>query len=324
MKFATKALLILMLFFSIEGEAQPIESETPYFPWFTGPLLTPTPVNMEPGHPAIAVSLTVFSSYGLYNDRWAIESIDSILTINPFLDYQFALTERTGIEIQLQSFTNIAYGGSNTSFGDANVLFGYQVSNDIRGTWVPDARFLINVTFPTGKYDQLDPDHPLREVTGRGAFFFGPNLSLQKIFHFNGTSFIFHWATGYFFPLRSRIKGVSLYGGMVDTDGKILSGQYFDLFLAGEYAITQRWAIAFELEFTYQFQSKEFKGVAGVLENGEEAKIGLPAAAQLLFLPEVQYNFTPLSGIIIGGYFSLAGRNFFAVAGGFVSYGYVF
>jgi hypothetical protein len=102
---------------------------------------------MEPGHPAIEPSVTVYSTYGLYNDNWGIEDVDSILTINPFLEYLFAFTERTGIELQIQSFTNISGGKSSTSFRDTNGLFGYQLANDVKGTWIPDARFFLNVTF---------------------------------------------------------------------------------------------------------------------------------------------------------------------------------
>lgn len=319
--------LLISSFHAYAGQHEQVaylDVETPEIPWFTGPLLTPTSINMEPGHPAIEPSVTVYSTYGLYNDNWGIKDIDSILTINPFLEYLFALTERTGIELQIQSFTNISGGKSSTSFGDTNVLFGYQLANDVKGTWIPDARLILDVTFPTGKYDKLDPKQPLREITGRGAFFFGPNLSFQKLLHFQDKFFVLSWAFGYFFPLRTHIKGVSLYGGSPDTRGSIIPGQYFDAFIAGQYAITQRWAVGFELEFLYQFRARGFRGFTGTTDNGSKAKVGFPSAAQVLFLPEIQYNFSARSGILAGGYFSLTGKNFPAVAGGFFAYLYVF
>ena len=81
--------------------------EVPYYPWFTGPLLAPTSINMEPGHPAIEPSVTIFWNYGDYTDDWKLEKGNSSVTINPYVDFQFAITERTGIELQVQSFTTI-------------------------------------------------------------------------------------------------------------------------------------------------------------------------------------------------------------------------
>lgn len=117
--------------------------ELPYHPWFTGPLLTPTPINMEPGHPAIEPSITVFWNYGNYSDDWKLKTGNNSVTINPYLDFQFAITERTGVELQAQSFTTIRNGESTTNYADTNILFGYQVSNDQKNSWVPDFRFLL-------------------------------------------------------------------------------------------------------------------------------------------------------------------------------------
>lgn len=296
----------------------------PYHAWFTGPLLTPTPINMEQGHPAIEPSVTIFWNYGKYTDNWGLEKGDDSVTINPYLDFQFALTERTGVELQLQSFTTIKNSKSTTSYADTNILLGYQISNDQKQTWVPDCRFLLEIILPTGKYKGLNPEFNFDDVTGQGAYFIGPNLAFQKSFYFPENVFIFHWSIGYFFPTKTKINGLSLYGGGEGTDGTIRPGQFLTAFIAGEYSLTQRWVIGFESEFLYQLPSSDFQGTPGIGNDGLSISVGIPSSSQLIFLPEIQYNFNATSGLLLGGWFSLIGKNTRAYAAGFLAYLYVF
>ena len=168
---------------------------------------------MEPGRPAIEPSITVFWNYGEYTNSWELETGNPSVTINPFLDFQFAITQRTGVEIQAQSFTVIRDGQSTTNYAYTNILFGYQVSNDQKDTWIPDFRVLLEVVFPTGKYDKLNPRRNFDDVTGQGAYFLGPNISYQKLYYLPKSHFVFHWAVGYLFPSRASIKDLSVYGG---------------------------------------------------------------------------------------------------------------
>jgi len=43
-----------------------------YSPWFTSPLLSPTPINMHPGHPSIEPAIRVINTYGVYNSSWKL------------------------------------------------------------------------------------------------------------------------------------------------------------------------------------------------------------------------------------------------------------
>ena len=58
----------------------PNENLLTYTPWFTGPLLAPTPINMKPGHPAIEPSFTIFNTYGKYNSNWNLKKQSSKTT----------------------------------------------------------------------------------------------------------------------------------------------------------------------------------------------------------------------------------------------------
>ena len=318
-------LLIPCLVFGIQKKIVVHQGvELSYQPWFTGPLLTPTSINMEPGHPAIEPSVTIFWNYGNYSNDWELKKENRSVTINPYVDFQFAITKRTGIELQVQSFTTIRNGESTTGYADTNILFGYQVSDDQKNSWVPDFRFLLEIIFPSGKYDKLDPKKDFNDATGQGAFFIGPNLAFQKLFYLPRNFFILQWAVGYFFPSRTTVKGFNLYGGGKGTKGKIRPGKFLTAFISGEYSLSQRWVIGFESEFFYQFPSSKFEGTTGIQLDGLLASIGKPSSSQLIVLPELQYNFNAHSGLLMGGWFSLIGKNTKAFAAGFIGYLYIF
>lgn len=159
---------------------------------------------------------------------------------------------------------------------------------------------------------------------GREPFLIGPNLAFQKLLYLPENFLVLHWSFGYFFPTQAKVKDFNLYGGGKGTKGKIRPGQLLSAFIAAEYSLSQRWVIGFETEFFYQLPSSKFKGDPGIQPDGTPASVGISSLAQWMFLPEVQYNFNAHSGLLIGGWFSLIGKNTKAYAAGFLAYLYVF
>lgn len=298
--------------------------ELPYEPWFTGTLLAPTPVNMAPGHPAIEPSITIFNSYGRYDSDWSFKKTENIWTINPLIDFQFGFTENTGLEIYTAFVTNFRDGKSSTRLSDTIVLLGYQASNDVKDTWIPDCRLFLQTIFPSGSYDRLDPTRVTIDFSGQGAYFFGPSISYQKLFYFQKNFFSLHLSVGYFFPTRTRVRDISVYGGTIGTAGSIRPGQSFIGFFSGEYSINQRWVISYDTVFLYQRKTSRFKGDPGLNPDGSLATVGLPSSNQISIAPTIEYNFSPTDGLFFGVWFTVAGRNSSAFASGFVAYVYVF
>ena len=111
-----------------------------HFPWFTGPLLAPTPINMDPKHPAIQPSLTVFNTFGTYDSDWEFRKQGNIWAINPFVDFQFGITDYLGVEILASAISNFQKGRTATHFEYTLVPFGYQTLNEAKGSWVTDFR----------------------------------------------------------------------------------------------------------------------------------------------------------------------------------------
>ena len=298
--------------------------EVPFEPWFAGPSLSPTAVNMEIGHPAIQPTLTVFNAYGRYNNRWKRKNQKNVWTVNTSVDFQFATSKNTGFEFLGSFSSNYRDGKSSTHLTDTIILFGYQLAHDQKGSWVPDSRLAFQTTFPTGKYKRLDRKKQGIDSTGDGAYFFGPNLSFQKLFYLPKSFFVLHWSLGYSIPTRAHIKGFSSYLGGKDTSGSLRPGNSFAAFLSGEYSLTQRWVLAFDTIFLHQGKSRSFRGTRGLNRKGRPAKVGLPTFVQMSFAPEIEYNFSPRLALVAGGWVTLFGRNAEAFVSAFIDIAYVF
>ncbi len=326
MKLAPTLLLTPLIAFAVEtlpAASVPSETQLPYIPWFTGPLLAPTPVNMQPGHPAIEPSLTVFNTYGSYNTHWKCKKQDRTWTINPLIDFQFGITNNLGIETLVSSISNFKNGQSSTHLQDTTVFFGYQVSNDIKDSWVPDFRIDLQEIFPTGKYQKLNPAKQRIDSTGFGSFQTGLVLIFCKLFYLPDNFFSLRGSLGYLFPSIANVKGFNAYGGGYGTKGKARLGQTLTAFLSGEYSINQRWVLAFDSEFLFQRKS-HFTGKRGLTATGDIASTTLPSSVQISFAPEVEYNFNALSGLLAGVWFTVTGKNSPAFASAFLAYVYVF
>ncbi len=318
--FISLLLFLPALVFSLEDgfhRAASTKGE-PYTPWFTGPILAPTPVNMRPGHPAIQPTVTIFDTYGSYNSHWKVKKEPKIWAINPLVDFQFGITDYLGIEIDVAFISNFQKGQSSTHFQDSWLFFGYQVSNDIKNSWVPDFRLLIQEIFPTGKYQKLDPKKVAIDSTGQGSYQTGIVLAFQKLLYPENHFFALHWSLAYlFFQSKVDVKGLNTYGGSLETKGKARPGQTLIGIISGEYSMNQNWVFAFDLQSSHERKS-HFSGKTGT------APVTLPASTQISISPGLEYNFNANNGLIFGTWFTLAGKNTNAFASLYGSYVHLF
>lgn len=300
------------------------QPEVPFELWLTGPFLSPTAVNMEPRHPAIEPAIAGFAIYGQYNDDWKMEKEPTIWAINPILDYQFGITDRIGIEVLVPYIFNYRDGKTFDHFQDTIVNLGFQLADDIKDTWVPDFRLLIQTLFPSGNFHRLDPDLFGLDQTGQGAIQTGFELAFQKLFYLPNGFFMLHWSFGYLYPQETKIEGFNAFGGGFDTKGTLRPGETFIAFLSGEYAFTSHWVFAIDFQFFHQTKTSEFRGRLGIDRLGNEAKVGLDPVTQIAATPSIEYNFTSHTGMLFGTWFTIAGRNASAFASLFFALIHIF
>lgn len=287
--------------------------EVPYVPWFTGTALAPSAVNASPGHP-VAASVTSFSAtYGKYEDNWRLRKTENIWAINPFFELFVGMNDLIGIDIYASFISNFKKGQNSTHLQDTIFLLGFQIAKDIPRTWIPDIRFLIQETIPTGNYQKLNPKKLGIDSTGQGSFQTGFNIVTQKLFQMEENFLLLKWTVGYLFPAPTRVKGLNTYGGGPGTLGKVFPGQTLMLYFSGEYSLNQKLVLAFDSFFEYQGKST-FSGKLGSNSSGVKNLVGTPPAIQISVAPQVEYNFSGRSGVLFGVWATVFGKNSTAFA----------
>ncbi len=289
-----------------------------YPQWFTGPLLSLTPVTMDIGHPAIEPSLSVTNNYGFYDQNGSLKKISNIISIQPFVDFQFALNKFMGLEILASSSTNFSKGSSSTHLDDTSLFLGFQALKDQPGSWIPDFRVLFQEIFPTGKYKNLDPKKHKTDLTGQGAFSTGVNFVTQKLFQLkNGHKFCIEASIGWLIPSSVKIEGISYYGGNPQTDTKVYPGSFFNGFLVGQYSLSRTWGLTLETIYTQGLKGKKAM-------SSQNQDVFVPKYYQLSLAPEIQHTLSNNLGLILGGWFTVLGENSDAFAQGFFAVLYIF
>lgn len=288
-----------------------------YAQWFMGPILTPNPTTVPPAHPGLELDLIASKNYGFYDSHGKLKHTPAIWGIRPLFDFQMGFNSILGAEIIGSMVTNFSQGESSTHLADSIFRLGFQVSTDKEDSWVPDFRILFQETFPTGNYQKLDQKKKGTDSTGQGSFQTGIQFVFQKAFLSKESHpFRLRGSIGYFVPSAVTVKGLNYYGGDPKTRGTAYLGKYYVGFLYGEYALSRTWALACELNYQ--------QGEKGKFTRKKGIEIKIPSFNQLSVLPEIQHTFTENFGIIIGGWFTVSGKNSLAFSKVFGSVLFIF
>ena len=121
----------------------------------------------------------------------------------------------------------------------------------------------------------------------------------------------------YTIPNSVHVKGYNLYGGGHHTRGTIYPGQSLVVLFGFEISLTQRWAIANDIQYLH-VNKTHFKGRKGKT-NGVKNVVGFPSSEQFSLAPAIEYDFSAYVGVIAGVWFSVAGRNALDFASGVVA-----
>jgi len=187
------------------------------------------------------------------------------------------------------------------------LLFSFQLINGNKN--LPYLRLLVLETFPTGKYNKLDPNVSQAQISGEGVFVTTLGLAAEKIYDW----FYYHpirirWNFLVDIPSSVSVEGVNFYGGTSNTKGKVKTGTSFYFLLSPEISITQKWV--FGLDIIYQKQLKgSFSGDKGNNLDGSLAKINIFQQDSFQLAPAIEYNFNSRMGILGGVWFTVFGRN---------------
>ena len=206
----------------------------PYQQWFTGPILTPTPITMPVGHPGLEVACLVGETYGYYNSQWHVDSTPSIWSTGPYVDFQIGFNKFLGAEYIGALLTNFSQGAHYTHLVDSIFRFGFQILTDQNNSWIPDFRILLQETVPTGKYQKLNPNKQGTDVTGQGSFQTGIHFAFQKLFHpIKNHDFRLRWTFGYFVPASVHVRGFNYLGEVLRLREQSIQDNIFQAIYVG-------------------------------------------------------------------------------------------
>lgn len=292
-------------------------------PWYTGPLLAPSAHLIPKGVANIQPYLFLTGNYGHYTNSGSNESMPTLFNVNPQIIGLVGVLEHMEAVIAIQANYNSQNHESSFNFGDMSVGLGFDLLRE--KPYVPALLLSIQETFPTGKYQKLNPSKGGVDATGAGTYSTKVGLNFSKLvwWWIPAHPMSFRLAVSYSFPSIVHVKGFNAYGGGYGTDGRVHPGQSLGIDFGYEYSFTQHWAGALDIVYTYKLES-HFSGKQGVDANGQPAVVGGPFSEQLSLAPAIEYNWNENLGFIGGLWFTVWGRNSLSFVSGVLSVAYTF
>lgn len=287
-------LLFLLLLFATGFCVEPYPAKRP---WLTGPLFTPSGEVISRGHFNLEPYFLATTKTGTYGDNWRAEKMPHFYQIATQVVLKVGLTERANLTIIGQSVTNETAGKCMNRFGDLPIGFDYQlIDGDI------PLKLTVQETFPLGKYQRLNLLNNGIDAIGFGSFSTKIGLTTSKLFNLPRERFLSlcgNASVVLFSPVP--INGLSTHGGDSSTKGTFYPGTLFAFCSSMELTITKNWVFACDALGQFSLKSR-FRG-----HSVED--VGSPFAVQVSLAPAIEYNFNKSIGIIVGPWFTIAGKN---------------
>lgn len=106
-------------------------------------------ITPEKEHPALEVTIGGKCTYGFYNDNWQTKNVPNLWSFFNYYDAQLGISSILGLEIIASWTNNFSKSAYSVHIQDTTVRLGFQVCNEVPGTWIPDFRIILQEVFPT-------------------------------------------------------------------------------------------------------------------------------------------------------------------------------
>lgn len=293
-------------------------------PWLTGPLFAPSSVTLPPGHFNIEPYLSSTAILGIYDEKGKAVSAKTFWTNQCETSIQVGLLSWLDMQFTPTFFWNYSQNAGCSGIGDLPIILDIQLYNNqfYPNHWFPSVKLSITETCPLGRYDHLNPKKKGTQAGGGGSWVTQPALTFGKLFHLKGVHFLnSRFSLGYAFPAPVRVKGLSVYGGALDTKVRYFPRQYFFMDLAFELTLSQMYAFAIDL-IGFWYQKAHFSGHSGIASDGTPANLIHRSGYQYTIAPALEFNPSENLGVIGGVWFSLAGKSAARLISGIVALNY--
>jgi hypothetical protein len=264
--------------------------------WWTGPMLANNASTLPRGH-------FLVEPY-LYDE---ISPHTNGLGSLTYIEYGLANRFTIGL-IPTFGYNKVSDGlsSSGVGLGDVTALAQYRLTQFHEHHWLPTISFMVQQTFPSGKYDQLGQ----RSSNGLGAgayttilgfnsqtYFWMPNGRILRM-RLNGTQSLSTYA---------NVEGVSVYGTASGFQGHAKPGPSTFVDAAWEYSLTRNWVLA--LDATYRHTNNTRITGYDVSQTPPDIQLNTGSSDAIGFAPALEYNWKPTIGVLVGTRIIALGHN---------------
>lgn len=285
----------------ISAKEQYRRAKNMFNPWYTGPLITPSPSMMPPGQYNIQPYLFVGGTYATFNeDRHSISLSHNQYSLRATSGMFIGITKSVDFTFTPSAVVNWQDRHTGGGFNDLSATAGFLINPE--SLYIPGMKFTITETFPTGKYQHLSFNGLGLNSTGGGTYQtqFGFGIS-KVIWWLYPHPMNLRYFIGYTIETPVHVKGFNTYGGGLNTDGVVHPGNTLTADLGIECSLSQRWVLALDVAYVAQNRTKFHGTSTNAVGGGYNDNLSLA--------PAIEYNWNPNLGILWGVQFSVYGRN---------------
>lgn len=285
------------------------QHEEEHAPLYAGTLLAFYPNNAAPGRISVQPYLFQTRQYGMYNSNWKTPQQPHFSQTTLLLALETGITSFLDITLEMAGGYSCYKNRHAWIYSDTNVYLGFQLSQDQKGTWIPDSRFLLGESFPTGKYQHLDFLKAGSDISGTGSYATSLLIVLGKTYYWCRKHPInLNLNLFYIFSSSVPVHSPSIYGGSFNTRGKAYPGDQCIANFAIQYSIDPYWVLGADFHYIHQNKTS-FSNKKGTLSDNTSRAPGTPSSEQFSIAPCLEYNWNQNFSFTAGSWFSIAGRN---------------
>jgi hypothetical protein len=264
--------------------------------WWTGPMLANNASTLPRGH-------FLVEPY-LYDEISPHTNSFGSLT---YIEYGLANRFTIGL-IPTFGYNKVsdALSSSGVRLGDVTVLAQYRLTQFHERHSLPTISFMVQETFPSGKYDQLGA----RPSNGLGAGAYTTTLALNSQTYFwmpNGRILRMRLNATQSLSSYANVEGVSVYGTSQGFQGHAKPGSSTFVDAAWEYSLTRNWVLA--LDATYRHTNNTRITGQDPAQSPPSIQLNSGASDAIGFAPALEYNWKPTIGVLLGTRIIALGHN---------------
>ena len=262
--------------------------------------------------------------YGTYDNNWKVEKTPPIWEIQGQYYIETGLLDPwLDVTLILNNYYKMQGSEKSAALGDTFLELGFQIRTQSEDSPGPSLRLILQQGFPTGKFNNIEPNKIETDITGNGSYATALIFVTQQNVNSPAINWGFNTALGYQYFYKTNVDGFNAYGGAENTKGTVNPGSQFYFGLGLEFEITKNWSFINDFQYTHINQNT-FAGNPGTNDDGSPATVGGPSTDIFLLAPGFSYFVSDHFGLAFGSWFTLAGRNTEAFAGGILTLAFSF